>query len=297
LTSLGRWVALTVLGGALPARADPACGRSGAQLDFRIGSVAAPFYSAALPEVRSPYQAYALVLGGWHRLKSGGAVGARMPIATSTIEQPAGSFTADYTIGNPELFLTLPGPPFAERQGGATALRLAVGLPLAGHGDRTSLVRNRVVAASDALEGWRDPGLYRPGRLPLVIGAEGSVQPGAWRLSARLALPFLIRVSGASLPAGSGTRRLGFLPMAELAVTWRPRPWLGMGLAGHLVVAALDPVRPPRDVGRSGNVQGGLAPFVELTGQRLGVRVDLLAAAGGPLRGTFGLGLHLRWRR
>ena len=157
-----RWLALACLLGGRTAHADDSVQpQPGAALHARIGTVTAPFYTEGLPYVRSEFQAYAIVgeaycdLGPWR-------VGGRLPVTTSTIEQPAGSYTADYTIGNPELYsehlVAVSGPPRDSGDGHAAGdlrLHLGIGLPLAGHGPGHSLVRNRVVAASDAVEGWR----------------------------------------------------------------------------------------------------------------------------------------------
>src|SRR5688572_7326494 len=85
---------------ATPALADPAGDRAGASVDARIGSVRAPFYTDAQPVVRSNLQAYSLVFEGWARVRPHWTAGARLPIATSSVEEPAGSYTADYTLGN-----------------------------------------------------------------------------------------------------------------------------------------------------------------------------------------------------
>jgi hypothetical protein len=85
-----------VFGLAQVSRAEP---RSRLQLDARIGSVRAPFFVEGVPEVASEYRAYALVAAADLALKDWRG-GIRLPSATSSIEQPAGSYVADHTLGN-----------------------------------------------------------------------------------------------------------------------------------------------------------------------------------------------------
>jgi hypothetical protein len=282
-------IAGTLLALALPARAEPV----GAELRARIGSVEAPFYTTAQPMVTSESQAYALVLSAWYDLAPSWRGGVRLAAATSSIEEPGGSYTAAYTIGNPILYAEH-GRSVAGFRIGA---RASLGLPLAGHGPEASLVRNRVLAASDALEGWRDPELYRPGVLPLALEAEAARIRSHWRARVALKLPVLVRVSDAGLPAEARVRALGLQPILTVDAAWRPRTWLSVGLAVHAVALARAQIDPVRDVGRSGALHVGVAPHVALELRRLTLGLELLAAAAGPLAGTAGLGLTVAWPR
>jgi hypothetical protein len=90
-----------------------------ADLHARAGSVAAPFATRSIPEVRSEFQAYSIV-GCARWMLPPWQLGVRLPVATSSVEQPAGSYVADYTFGNPEVFV--------ERGVGTSPLRLKEGL-------------------------------------------------------------------------------------------------------------------------------------------------------------------------
>jgi hypothetical protein len=288
-------VCLTGAGAGRIVQADP--GATAVRVRGRIGRVAAPHYTAALPEVRSAWQAYAIVIEGDHG-RGPWRFGARLPIATSSIEQPAGSYVADYTTGNPALHgewtlpASVPGPDAVARE---LRLRGGVGLPLAGHGPSWSLVRNRVLAASDAVEGWREPELYQVGVVPLVVSGLGQLGGSWWDLSARLKLSAFLRTSRASLPPDVATRDVGLIPVMTVSGSWKPRPWLAVGASAALAGVWLSPAQPARDVGRSGALQATAAPHLHLLGRRFALGLDVLMAVGGPLRSSVGAGLNVTW--
>ena len=160
-----------------PARAEPAAVQ--ASVELRIGAAKAPFYTDALPETTSEFtQARSMILAASLRIAPALFVGARLPAAPSTVRQPAGSYADEKAVGNPELNAEWLAPPRA--LGGHLVhltLRGAIGLPLAEHGSPMSLVQNRVVALSNALDGWRNPELYQPGVLPLTLSGRASLEP------------------------------------------------------------------------------------------------------------------------
>jgi hypothetical protein len=287
-------VLLGVLAATTTATADALDDRLGASLHTRIGSIRAPFYTTAHPVVRSDFQAYALIAEGWYRVRAQWSVGARLAIATSSVEEPAGSYTADYTLGAPLLYVE------HDRRldpGTVGRVRASLGVPLAGAGGAPSLVRNRVLAASDAVEGWRSTELYQPGTVPLVVEAGVEHVRAAWRARARAKLATFVRVTDAGLPDDADPQPLGVVPGAELAAGWRPLSWLTVGLGVHAVVLAVPPVDPVRDAGRSGRAHVGLVPQVELVRGCTAFQLDVLVALAGPLDGSVGVGASVVWRR
>jgi hypothetical protein len=279
---------------ATPAFAEPVDGRLGASARARIGSITAPFYTAEHPVVRSELQAYSMIIDGWARIGPAWSVGARVAIATSSVEEPAGSYTADHTLGNPLAYVEHHR---RLRPSLIARARASLGLPLAGSGDAPSLVRNRVVATSDALEGWRSTELYQPGAMPLVVEAMVEHVRPTWRARARAKLATLVRVTDAGLPSEADPHRLGVVPSTELELGWRARRWLCVGLGAHAVVVAIPPVEPIRDVGRSGRAHLGVVPHLELVRGRATLTLDLLVALAGPLDGSVGLGASIAWQR
>lgn len=278
---------------ATTAFADSTNDRFGASAHARIGSITAPFYTSAHPIVRSELQAYSLIFDGWYRVRPAWSVGVRLPIATSSVEEPAGSYTADYTFGNALAFVEHDRRLQHSMVG---RVRASLGFPLAGSGDAPSLVRNRVLASSDALEGWRSTELYQPGTLPIVVEASLEHLRPAWRARARAKLATLVRVTDADLPDNAGPAPVGIVPSTEVDIGWRARRWLCVGLGVHAVVVAIPPVEPMRDIGRSGRVQLGVVPQVEIVRGRAAFTVDLLVTLAGPLD-SVGLGASIAWRQ
>lgn len=279
------------------ARAANAQTRTGAAVELRIGSVRAPFFAEALPEVVSDYQAYAIVLGAHHEIETW-RMSARLPLATSSIEQPAGSYVAEYTLGNPELGLEheLSQQRTADVDGvfPTTRVRVALGLPLAGSGPATTLVRNRVVAASNAVLGWRQPELYTPGVIPITPALSLGVERPPWRVELDLKVPLLLRLHDAELPETTRTRPAGALAVLGVDGWLRPLRWVAVGARADVVATLVPLVDPARDVGRSGRLQLSGGPCLSfMLAQGLVLQLDVALALGGPLAGTGGLGMQL----
>ena len=275
-----------------PAQAEPDLVH--ASVELRIGAAKAPFYTEALPETTSEFtQARSMILAASLRVAPALFVGGRLPAAPSTVRQPAGSYADEKAFGNPELNADWLAPP--RPLGGHLvhlAVRGAVGLPLAEHGSPMSLVQNRVVALSGALDGWRNPELYQPGVLPLTLSARATVAPRPWGAELAGKLPVLVRVGDASLPAEADTRPVGFEPHLEARGLFAPVDWftaeLGASLAAHLVPA----VAPAERSDRAGRLQPAIEPGLRFwPGGGVSLSTRFSAALGGPLAGTFAIGL------
>lgn len=278
---------------AAPVRADPA--RVAVSVELRIGAAAAPFYTDALPETSSEFtQARSLILAGSYLVARELRVGGRLPAAPSTVRQPAGSYADQKAFGNPEANADWLPPPI--ELGADTlvhlVLRGAVGLPLAGHGSADSLLENRVVALSSALDGWRNPELYEPGVIPVTVSGRARIDPQPWGAELAAKLPVLVRIDDASLPDESDTNPIGLVPHLEARGLVAPRSWLTAELGAHLAVQAVPSVAPADRSDRSGRVQLGVEPglcFWPGPGFSLSLRFD--AALSGPLAGTYAIGL------
>lgn len=275
--------------------AAPEGGRLQLSLRVRIGAAVAPFDTPALSKVESEFtQARLLVLAGQYLIDRRRALGARLPVAASTVMLPAGSYADDKALGNPELFiedrgLTASRGPLRAR----AALRVAVGLPLAQHGSTTSLLENRALALSDALDGWRNPELYTAGVLPLTASGRLALSRARFGVDLEAKLPLAIRLHDASLPDEARTRPLGFTPHLRLGGTWSALPWLALGAAAHAVIRAPAPVAPPPGGRRASAFQLGIEPRAAIALGPLSLTADLMLALGGPLDGTIGIGFAL----
>ncbi len=282
-----------------PARAEPEVVK--ASVELRVGAAAAPFYVDALPETSSEFtQARSMILAGSCRIAPAVWVGGRLPAAPSTVRQPAGSYSDEKAIGNPQADAEWLPPPVSLGTGAMVHLVVggAIGVPLAGHGTRDSLLENRVVALSSALDGWRNPELYEPGVLPLTASVRARIDPAPWGAEAAAALPILVRIGDASLPDEADENRIGLVPHLEARGLVAPLGWLTAELGGHVAVQAVPAVAPAARSERSGRVQVGIEPglcFRPGGGVSLTTRVS--AALGGPLAGTWAIGLGAAFER
>ena len=285
-------VAAAIASSACPARAEPVVKAS---VELRVGAAAAPFYTEALPETSSEFtQARSMILAGSYRLRSDLWVGGRLPAAPSTVRQPAGSYSDDKAFGNPELNADwIPPSLFL---GGSRVIHLtvrgAVGLPLAEHGTRSSLLQNRVVALSSALDGWRNPELYQPGMVPVTLSGLALLEPRPWGAELAAKLPILVRVGDASLPDEADSNPIGLEPHIEARGLLAPDNWFTTELGAHLAVRAVPAVATAERSERDGRVQLGIEPglrFPLAGGVTLSARFS--AALGGPLAGTYAIGL------
>ena len=283
---------LVIAGPGGPAGAEPAS--FSAAVELRVGSVSAPFYTEALPEVSSEFtQARSMILSGSYRLAPALVIGGRLPAAPSTVRQPAGSYADQKAFGNPELNGDWLAP---SRAFGAhlvhLALRGALGLPLAGHGSPSSLLENRVVALSSALDGWRNPELYEPGVIPLTLSGRALLEPAPWGAALGVKLPVLVRIHDASLPAEADTNPVGLTPSLELRALFAPRRWITAELDVHLAIPLVPAVAPADRSERSGWIQPGVEPALRFyPGGGVSLTAGFNAALGGPLAGTYAIAL------
>ncbi len=285
-------VAVAVAGSALPARAEPEVVK--VSVELRIGAAAAPFYTEALPETSSEFtQARSMILAASFRLRPDLWIGGRLPAAPSTVRQPAGSYSDEKALGNPQIDVDWVAPPASL---GARmvqlAIRGAVGAPLAEHGSPASLLQNRVVALSGALDGWRNPELYQPGVIPLTLSGLALVEPRPWGAELGAKLPLLVRVSDASLPAEADSNPIGLEPHLEARALFAPTGWFTAELGGHLAVLVVPAVASAERSDRSGRFQPGIEPGMRFrTGGGVSLLARFSAALGGPLAGTYAVGL------
>ena len=287
-------VAIAQIGSASAERPDgdgEIAGAYGFSARMRIGTATAPFYAPGLEEARSEFtQARSFILAA-HLAVGRWTVGGRLPAAPSTVRQPAGSYADEKSVGNPELFVE--GQPRRFDLDGrvlSVSLRLAAGLPLADHGEPETLVKSRALAISDAIDGWLERELYVPGVVPITGSARLALDGDRWRLSGRVKLGAMIRVSRASLPDEARLRPLALVPSVVARAAWWPTPRIGAVAGGWLVISAPAPVELP--AGRDQIVQPGLEARVIVRASRgAAVFVEGARPLGGPLAGTATLGI------
>lgn len=87
------WAALAGSAGADELHESDANGRFGAHVLVRVGQASAPFYTPALSETEAEFtQARMVIIGGHLAVSARLSLGARLPLALSTIRLPGGSY-------------------------------------------------------------------------------------------------------------------------------------------------------------------------------------------------------------
>ena len=208
----------------------------------------------------------------------------------SLVEQPGGSYIDDKTFGNPEISALRQGDPRSYR---GVQLRgsagLAIGVPIAGHGPNGLLTKNRALAISSAIEGWSNQALYVPSVIPITPAAALHARRRDALGSLRIEIPMLIRIGDASAGARANTRSLAVAPHVALEVGALVAPWCTLSLTSHLAAELPAPIERT-----GGHVQLSVEPRAAFSvGSGVELSIDVLAAVGGPLAGTAGIGFGL----
>jgi hypothetical protein len=292
-----RWITLLVLGlaslvSSARAQAHPEP-RVSLALDTRFGVTHPPFYSERFPSQRG--HGFVAKLAGTYRLDSIHQVGALFPAALVSLAQPAGSYVDKATWGNASLFLVQTHTLRTERVRNLRWLdRIDLSLPIAEHGPSDSLYANRALAVASALEGWRDPELFLPGRLSLV--ATGGVEFAVSRFlfQAGLKLPLLFRVSRAGLPESARDHRVGFTPIAHTLVGVRALSWLEVRAITDLVINAFPAVEQARGQTRPAQLVVEPELLFRLTGELQLATTFMLPVAGALGGSTYAGSASLR---
>ena len=276
------------LAGASSADAEPTVR---GEVHTRVGRAVAPFYLDSIPQVESEFtQAVSFILAVQVAVRRRTAVGLRLPAAPSLVAQPAGSYLDDKAFGNPELFAEHRLDVLVrDRWSLQPTVRGAIGIPVAGSGPSETLTKNRVIAISAAMEGWREQELYVPGVLPLTASAALVAKRDHFRGTVAVEIPLLLRVRDAGIDSRVDTRAVSLAPNASVAGGATVAGIVHASVAVHLAALLPTPVAQP-----GGNVQLSVEPRINVAVSRhLTLTVDGLFAVRGPLANTLGIGLGM----
>ena len=259
-----------------------------AELSSFLGVASSPFFVPEFPEVSGqvvllrPAVAQRIASSLWVRLA--------VPLALTSIRQPAGSYVDEAAWGNPALGVEYAwSAPIAPRVGWLSVVRATLGLPLAEQGPRASQMANRALALADALQALREPALYAPGAASLTLEYRADFAVNGWRFGPVLSVPLLMRVGEAELPSEQ-TRAVGLRPRADLRALYFPKPWFGVGAEASLAFDWMRIVEPIRGDDVRRRVQPSLRPEVVFDTGRLRFELSCLVAIGGNARGSMGCG-------
>lgn len=262
-----------------------------ASLAMHFGVATVPFTTTNFPIARG--HGFVSVLSGSYRVAANDEVGVSVPGALVSVAQPAGAYVDELAWGNPTLR--------AVHGGGDGELRwfarADVSLPLAAHGAPGALLANRALAIAAAIDGWRDPEWFVPGRMSLVPRAGLTRSAAWWSVEASLKLPLLVRVSKADLPDEARTHPIAVVPVVHSAATATIASWLTASTDLDLVVHAVPPAEGARSETRT--FQLVIRPALTFSfGRGVLLTADFLAAVSGSLGGSTyagGLVLTKRW--
>jgi len=253
-----------------------------------VGVATSPFFVPEFPEVAG--QVFLLETGAARRIFSSVWLGIRVPLAATSIRQPAGSYVDEAAWGNPAIAVEYHDDrPLPSTVGSFGVIRASIGLPLAERGPRASQMANRALALGDALRGLREPSLYAPGMASLSLDYRLDFVRRGWRFGPGISIPLLLRVDGAELPSAE-TRTIAFRPRADLRASYFFRKGFGLSLDGSLALDLVRAAAPIRRDDTEQRLQPSLRPGVIFDTAFIRVFLSCLAAIGGPVHGSFGCG-------
>jgi hypothetical protein len=242
-----------------------------------IGQSRAPYFTSAFPTT-SGYGA-AFVLSGNVLVAPRFYLGARVPLVSMRVEQPAGALYDEAAWANPELSATLERP-WLEHHAwrSRVAATLALGLPLAEH-DAAQL-SGRALRLANALEGFSEPGLYTPGVFSVIPTGSLVIERPRLKLTASIGMPLLFRLSDADLPPESQARSFGLVPVMTAKADWRLFGWLSLVAAPRLTAEVIAPA----------NDHAAAVHFVAAGGADVhwGEHLTLSARLQAPIAGALG---------
>jgi hypothetical protein len=270
------------------AAAEPPLGHGSEAQVFQLDASArftvahAPFFTEAFPVLDA--HGVSFTLDARYRLSPGWSLGARLPLTALSVRQPAGSYLDEAAWGNPTLSVTRSiEAALLGRRGLAAWLAAEVGVPLAEYGPADALLENRALEAANAAEAYLSPESYLPATLPFVVRSGGRFADAPWSAEAELAVPLLVRLGDADLPAAARAHRLGFWPSVQLTGAFQATRWLRASLGANAAVAAARVFEPWHEVSRwQASLRAGLT---FRPSQRLELGLTFLAPVAGALGG------------
>ena len=234
-------------------KADAAAAKKSRERDkFGLfGNVLVGFGKAPLPGVGADKTtgkttSGTFMVGGYYDLSPELTLGARLPWTIGSQRQPDGDTETVTALGALELMgeYRVALSPFTR-----LPILFGLGAPTAQgtYNDQAGIRQTNLNAMADAASGYRDPELFGPKRLPLIVGVGIDYQRKA--LSLRAATKFVLGIKvGGQLPSGQdpvGTYELNSVTFrnvtsAGIAYQFLDRPKLFGALDSWLAYSAID---------------------------------------------------------
>lgn len=217
----------------------------------------------------------------------------RIPWVEAFVQQPAGAIVREVAIGN----VAVTAARRFQLDPLSAVVSVTVGAPAMGTaspiGDHYV---NAALLLGSALEGWRHPDWFAPGRVPITPGARVSLDRARWFCAAELTLPFLVRTRSGEEP-GTSVRAIGVASVGAVRAGVRALEWLSISIDAWATSWVVTPaVLPDRDLPAR---QFALRPSLDAElSSHATLGVDAVIPLGGALGGRTAAGgahLALRW--
>ncbi len=212
-----------------------------------IGFGKSPEPGPAADRLTGKMTAATFMVGGHYDLSPEFTLGLRVPFTLGSERQYTGLTQSSQALGAPELMgeYRVALSPFTR-----LPIFFGLGIPVA-QGDYDTLDRVRVRHMNDfadAASGFRDPELFAPKRLPIIVGVGIDYERRALNVHAATKFVFGVKVGGtAPIPDAYGTydlKSVSFRNVTSAGIAYRllEKPKLFAGLDSWFASSAIDPV-------------------------------------------------------
>jgi len=241
------------------------------------------------------------MVGGHYDVSSDFTLGLRVPWTVGSQRQTDGSYASVNALGAPELLgeYRVGLSPFAR-----LPIFLGLGIPVAqgNYDEKTSIRKTHLNDMADAASGYRDPELFAPKRLPIIVGVGIEYERKALNVHAASKFVFGAKVGGKTIPADNVGRydlkSLSFRNVTSGGIAYRflEKPQLYGALDSWFTTSAINPVEFESfdNAKKPTRFQVVFEPRVGARFGKISPSVGYIFPIGGRLAdaGTSGLELH-----
>ncbi|MEO6602918.1 MAG: hypothetical protein ABIQ16_23740 [Polyangiaceae bacterium] len=213
-----------------------------------IGFGQAPEPGEGADKTTGKTTAATIILGGRYDVSPDFTLGLRLPYTVGRERQVDGLYQSGQVLGTPELMAE-----YRVTLSAFTRLPLlfGLGIPVAqGNYDSTDHLRlSRLNDFADAASGYRDPELFAPKRLPIIVGVGIDYERKALNVHAATKFVFGVNTGGKERaqnnPVGSfDLKSVSFrnVTAAGIAYQFLDKPWLYGALDSWMAISAINPI-------------------------------------------------------
>lgn len=250
-------------------------------LRARFGLARTPFAAPLWPE-QVGYRVFSFIPAVRYTFSPAWYFGLRAPLVEAFVQRPAGTIVKQTAVGNVEVSSVWRTPLTREPE---AAVAVAFAVPTSGNSvPAQAHYPNAALALGSALEAWRYPELFSPGRLPVIATGRLNYRRGALDAAFELKLPWLVQVQRATDHPDVAIHPVALVAVMSSQLSIIPLPWLYLTARGWLVWQAIAPAELERR--RGSNWQLALQPQLSFSlGKHALIAVDFTLPVGGELGG------------